>query len=57
MNSIAFTAVAIGAMFTFTGCAEYTSAPISLANSVQPLRDRFNADRNRPRFLAILSPT
>lgn len=29
----------------------------SLADSLQPLRDRFNADRDKPRFIAILSPT
>jgi len=29
----------------------------SLADSLDPLRDRFNADRDKPRFIAILSPT
>lgn len=38
-----------------------TTAPASrlnsLAGSVEPLRESFNASRGRPRFLALLSPT
>ena len=30
---------------------------ISLDNSFAPLRDRFNADKEKVRFLALLSPT
>jgi hypothetical protein len=30
---------------------------MSLADSLKPLRDRFNADRDKLRFIAILSPT
>jgi hypothetical protein len=30
---------------------------VSLADSVQPLRDHFNQNSERPRFLALLSPT
>ena len=30
---------------------------ISLADSLEPLRDRFNAEKDKPRVLAILSPT
>lgn len=30
---------------------------VSLAESLKPLQDRFNADKGRPRFIALLSPT
>ncbi len=30
---------------------------VSLADSLAPLRDRFNADRGKPRLVALLSPT
>ncbi len=30
---------------------------ISLGGSLQPLKDHFNANSNKPRFLALLSPT
>ncbi len=30
---------------------------ISLADSLKPLQDRFNAAKDKPRFVAILSPT
>jgi hypothetical protein len=30
---------------------------ISLANSIDPLKRRFNADKGKLRFLAIVSPT
>ncbi len=30
---------------------------ISLADSLKPLRDQFNAEKDKPRVLAILSPT
>ncbi len=30
---------------------------ISLADSLAPLRDRFNADKGKPRLVALLSPT
>lgn len=29
----------------------------SLAESLDPLRERFNADKGKPRFIALLSPT
>jgi hypothetical protein len=28
----------------------------SLADSLQPLKDHFNRDKGKPRFLALLSP-
>ena len=28
----------------------------SLADSLQPLKDHFNRDKDKPRFLALLSP-
>jgi hypothetical protein len=31
--------------------------PIDLADSLEPLREAFDAARGRPRLLAILSPT
>ena len=30
---------------------------ISLADSLQPLRERFNSEKDKHRFIAILSPT
>lgn len=30
---------------------------VSLADSLQPLKERFNRNRNRLRFLTLLSPT
>ena len=30
---------------------------ISLADSLEPLRRQFNAEKDKPRVLAILSPT
>ncbi len=30
---------------------------ISLADSLAPLRDRFNAEQGKPRLVALLSPT
>jgi len=30
---------------------------VSLGGSLQPLKDHFNSNRNKPRFLALLSPT
>lgn len=30
---------------------------VSLADSLAPLRDRFNANKGKPRLLALLSPT
>lgn len=30
--------------------------PVSLGESLAPLRDRFNADKGKARFIAILSP-
>ncbi len=30
---------------------------VSLADSLAPLRDRFNANSDKPRLLALLSPT
>lgn len=30
---------------------------VSLADSLEPLRDRFNAAKDKPRFVALLSPT
>ena len=30
---------------------------ISLADSLAPLRDRFNTDKGKPRLVALLSPT
>lgn len=33
------------------------AALISLADSLAPLQDRFNADKGKPRLLALLSPT
>lgn len=30
---------------------------ISLADSLKPLQDRFNAAKDKPRFVALLSPT
>jgi len=34
-----------------------TSKIATLAGSLQPLRDRFNRDKHKLRFLAVLSPT
>ena len=34
-----------------------TSKMITLAGSLQPLRDRFNGDKLKLRLLAVLSPT
>jgi len=31
--------------------------PVSLADSLQPLRDHFNVNSRRLRFIALLSPT
>ena len=31
--------------------------PVSLVDSLQPLRDHFNGNSGRPRFIALLSPT
>lgn len=43
--------IPIAAMFT--GCqADLTP----LADTMAPLRDRFNADKHRPRILALFSP-
>jgi hypothetical protein len=30
---------------------------VALANSLQPLKDHFNNNKNKRRFLALLSPT
>ena len=30
---------------------------VSLADSLAPLRDRFNVDKGKPRLVALLSPT
>jgi len=34
-----------------------TSKIVTLTDSLQPLRDRFNGDKHKLRFLAVLSPT
>jgi len=34
-----------------------TISLVNLADTVEPMRARFNRDRDRPRFVAILSPT
>ncbi len=34
-----------------------SKALISLADSLEPLRRQFNAEKDKPRVLAILSPT
>ena len=39
------------------GKSSQSTELISLADSIAPLRDRFNADKDKPRFTAILSPT
>lgn len=48
-----------GALVAASGCA--SSGPpislVSLAESVEPLREAFNAHRGQVRFLAILSST
>lgn len=43
------------AMQAVEGCA--TASLISLSESLEPLRDRFNAAKGKHRFIAILSPT
>ena len=37
--------------------ASERAVPISLADSLQPLKDHFNANSGRVRFVALLSPT
>ena len=43
-------------LLTLTACAPST-AVIDLHDSLEPLRQRFNAERDRPRILAVFSPT
>lgn len=52
----------IGVLFVASGCGSPRSAPatvtlVDLRDSVEPMRTRFNQDRHRARFVAILSPT
>jgi hypothetical protein len=39
------------------GDAEEARGLISLADSLGPLRTRFNSDRDKPRLVALVSPT
>ncbi len=39
------------------GTKEGPTPLISLADSLKPLQDRFNAAKGKPRFVALLSPT
>lgn len=41
----------------FAGTKEEPTPLISLADSLKPLQERFNAQKDKPRFVALLSPT
>ena len=47
--------VLVAASFT-AGCAASTDV-ITMTESLDPLRDHFNANKNKHRFIAVLSPT
>ncbi len=45
------------ALLAFGATKEEPTPLISLADSLKPLQDRFNAEKDKPRFVALLSPT
>lgn len=47
----------LAALAFFAGCATPQNQVIRLANSFEPLRQQFNADKQKVRVLALFSPT
>ena len=43
-------------LFGQAGC-QTTAKVVPLDNTLEPLRSQFSADRGKPRFIALLSPT
>lgn len=61
-RTLLLAAAIVGAVVVAAGslrpsAAESAGEWVSLADSVQPLRDHFNQHREQPRFVALLSPT
>ena len=56
LMSIVVVMLAVG-LLASSACAARKPAVTSLGDSREPLREFFNANASRPRFVAIMSPT
>ena len=56
LMSIVVVMLAVG-LLASSACAARKPAVTSLEDSLEPLREFFNANASRPRFVAIMSPT
>ncbi|HKQ50280.1 MAG TPA: hypothetical protein VJZ71_19560 [Phycisphaerae bacterium] len=56
MSRIRHLAVALFPLY-LGGCASGPSRLVTLGDSIEPVRSTFNADRDKPRVVAVFSPT